>query len=323
MSKDDLFFRIAFIGLFVLDDFCPNREFVTMKLKKRKQTAENPSKPNKKRKPIYEIQTFLQQKDIVCSQAVSFNNLKNIESSLESMFQAPVRNWGKSTDCTLNADELLNARKQHCSLLFGEILPSGVERLCEPDLLNIRQATRVIDLGCGLGKLVVQLFFSCTHLETVWGVELSRTRFEHLRRILYNFCRWNSARLSFVALSKDSFEVQEGSRQLQIHCGNMFDRHLQRQIFRKNFQVIICETEIPQQRAFGFIRMLELLCDRPGVRLLTYTNLEHLHNTLWDQYKRRCLPFKCLEKIYKDDTEKRLIKTSWSKGHLFDIWVAK
>ena len=292
------------------------------KLTKRKQTSENHFSPNKKRFPLYRLNALIDQKDFICSQAVSFGSLKETEKAIEAIFQTS--RWGQQGDCTLSNEELHSAKKQHCSLLFGEVLPTGIDRLCDADLLNIRQQRSLIDLGCGLGKLIVQVFFACPNLETVWGIEFSRSRFEHLRRILTNFVRSNRSRLSLETVSHNVFQIREGFRTLQIRCGDMFNRQLQREIIQEKFDVVIIETEIPAQRLFSFARLLRSIADVPSCHLLTYHNLESLNKRMEEEYKRKFLPFSYLRKIFaeKEDIHKRLIKTSWSKGHLFDIWVA-
>eukprot|EP00475_Leptophrys_vorax_P009797 TRINITY_DN16495_c0_g1_i1.p1 TRINITY_DN16495_c0_g1~~TRINITY_DN16495_c0_g1_i1.p1 ORF type:complete len:397 (+),score=85.41 TRINITY_DN16495_c0_g1_i1:145-1335(+) len=84
-------------------------------------------------------------------------------------------------------------------LLYGEIIPSSVSKLVELDSLALSGVTRnitaaqedaqgrpvqrtlaaakvAIDLGCGLGKIPVQLFLQCLNLEHVIGVDLCQSR---------------------------------------------------------------------------------------------------------------------------------------------------
>ncbi len=59
------------------------------------------------------------------------------------------------------------------SLLYGEVLPSGVTKLLDSIHLDASRAHVLYDLGCGIGKLAVQAWLQWPHLTKVVGVEVS------------------------------------------------------------------------------------------------------------------------------------------------------
>ncbi len=77
------------------------------------------------------------------------------------------------------------AIEQSSSLLYGELLRAGVEKLLNPDHLNLQNGGLFLDLGSGLGKVAIQAF--CQRRADVLAVELSAGRaslqFEALNRL--------------------------------------------------------------------------------------------------------------------------------------------
>lgn len=64
------------------------------------------------------------------------------------------------------------------SLLYGELLPRGVNKAMGPRHLNAAKARTIYDLGMGTGKVAMQVFLQFPNLTRVYGIELSRARFE-------------------------------------------------------------------------------------------------------------------------------------------------
>jgi len=63
------------------------------------------------------------------------------------------------------------------SLLYGELLPRGVNKALGSKHLNASSARTLFDLGMGIGKVVIQAFLQYRNLEFVYGVELSAGRY--------------------------------------------------------------------------------------------------------------------------------------------------
>lgn len=58
-------------------------------------------------------------------------------------------------------------------LTYGEILPLGLKRLL--DFIEPNQSDRLIDLGSGAGKVVIQAFLA-SHMEKCYGIEVDPVR---------------------------------------------------------------------------------------------------------------------------------------------------
>jgi hypothetical protein len=78
--------------------------------------------------------------------------------------------------CVTEEDRHL-ARHNKGSLLYGELLPRGVNRALDSRHLDSHNGESLFDLGMGTGKVVLQVFMQCPHLKYVYGVELSHARF--------------------------------------------------------------------------------------------------------------------------------------------------
>jgi hypothetical protein len=79
----------------------------------------------------------------------------------------------------LSTQEQASAAKLETGLLtYGELLPAGVTKLFGPNLLDVANASTLLDLGMGTGKVLVQAFLeSWPNLRTLVGVELAASRY--------------------------------------------------------------------------------------------------------------------------------------------------
>ena len=64
------------------------------------------------------------------------------------------------------------AKNARSSLLYGELLPRGVNRSLGPQALNAIDAEVLFDLGMGTGKVAIQAFLQYSNLSRVHGVEI-------------------------------------------------------------------------------------------------------------------------------------------------------
>lgn len=71
-----------------------------------------------------------------------------------------------------------NGTNRKGSLLYGELLPRGVNKAMGPKHLNAAKASTIYDLGMGTGKVAMQVFLQFPNLSRVYGIELSQGRFE-------------------------------------------------------------------------------------------------------------------------------------------------
>jgi hypothetical protein len=76
-------------------------------------------------------------------------------------------------------DDRKHANSTRGSLLYGELLPRGVNRALDSRHLSALRMSQksLLDLGMGTGKVVLQVFLQCPNLTFVYGVELSLARF--------------------------------------------------------------------------------------------------------------------------------------------------
>eukprot|EP00949_MAST-11_sp_MAST-11-sp1_P004705 g4705.t1 len=183
---------------------------------------------------------------------------------------------GFATKGHLSTDEheSKRAESQHYSLLYGEVLPTGVDKIMDRYHLHAGRRRNLADLGAGSGKLCLQSFLQFETLEEVLGVELSASRFA----IGYN------ALLNLASLFPGVFNVESAEenssitiscmgairRRLTLRCGDLFNYASA----ISKFHIVVLETSFPEE-TFG--RLLNLVQKmRRGTRLLSYMNLESI-----------------------------------------------
>lgn len=77
----------------------------------------------------------------------------------------------------LTESDRVNAVQSKSSLLYGELLPRGVNKALGAKRLEAFRAESVFDLGMGTGKILVQAFLQFRNLRYIFGVELSAGRY--------------------------------------------------------------------------------------------------------------------------------------------------
>ena len=162
-------------------------------------------------------------------------NYARAQSLMHQIYGHQVQETGHKTfghSCVTEEDKAVAAASK-ASLLYGELLPRGVNAALSPERLDAGNARTVFDLGMGTGKVPIQTFLQFPNLSLVRGVEISTGRFAVAER----------AALDLVRLLPDEFEVQNhvpgrkivvgsqpakslkdnGSRRLELICGDMLD----------------------------------------------------------------------------------------------------
>ncbi len=237
------------------------------------------------------------------------------------------RSWGQTGDVKLPEEDEV-ARRNHASLLFGEVLPEGVCKLLDDHHLDAGHAERMVDLGCGFGKLVLQAFLTYPNLISVTGIELCASRFQEAkRRMAALACSNPDLFIWRPALDGLSGELVEGRRTLKIVCGDMF--HC---IAARHADIVICETNVPIERHADLAQLIG--ASKSNSRILMYHTL-------------RTMPGVCIEIPSAHDQKQRdpiitmisighdrsnlfqqvapfdsSVTTTWAreKGHHFDLW---
>lgn len=70
----------------------------------------------------------------------------------------------------------MSAKDANSSLLYGELLPRGINKAMLSNRLNGDEALVIYELGMGIGKVAMQVFLQFPQVQRVYGVELSAAR---------------------------------------------------------------------------------------------------------------------------------------------------
>jgi SAM-dependent methyltransferase len=177
------------------------------------------------------------------------------------------RSFGQTGDVKLPEEDDA-ARRQHASLLFGEVLPDGVAKLLDASHLNAANATCLVDLGCGMAKLALQAFLTYRNLTSVVGVELCQSRFQEAKKRLSALASANPSILTWLPAANE-LTTADGGRSLKIVYGDMFafdDICLA--------DIVICETNVPADRHADLAQLVGRC--KPGSRVLMYHTLRSM-----------------------------------------------
>ena len=200
------------------------------------------------------------------------------------------------------------------SLLYGELLPRGVNKALGSNHLNAASCKTLFDMGMGIGKVVIQAFLQFRNLEFVYGVELSTGRYniaeESVLRMvaLFGSDAFNVERVPGVSITIVEKQVEEGDRCriLKLERGNMFDV--------SNVEmadVLMLETDVPSEFHPELCEMLSSL--KIGAQTLTYLDLR----LIWpnDSF--------CFRQVTINRSITDRFPTSWSvqRGHHFYLWT--
>ena len=221
------------------------------------------------------------------------------------------------------------ARAIKASLLYGELLPRGVNRALDSKHLDACRPNQhtLLDLGMGTGKVVIQVFLQCPNLSFVYGVELSLARYR-----IAEACALRLVALARIESGPEALH-HGGVPRFEV-AGHIPDRYLRvrdrapRRDGRERILLlewnnllncgayieaadfVLLETDIPTE---SMLRLASLLYRmKAGSRMLSYIDL----SKVWDPHG---MPFTQLE-ANKSLSDR--YPTSWSvhRGHHFFIW---
>jgi len=236
------------------------------------------------------------------------------QSILFKVYDGTIQETGHKTrgHVCLTENDRENAKNHGGSLLYGELLPRGVNKALGVNHLNAAQQTSLFDLGMGTGKVVIQAFLQYRNLKYVYGIELAEGRYKIAENAILNLVK---------LLGPDSFDIihtpgvslvinerigTSGGRVLKIECGDMLlvdHIHLA--------DIIMMETDLPSEI---HRTTCELLCRmHENAMILTYHDMKKI----WISDKPCCLQQLDVNKCLTDR-----FPTSWSvqRGHHFFLW---
>ena len=208
------------------------------------------------------------------------------QSMIHKIYGGGIQATGHKTlghSCVTDKDKIM-AKNARSSLLYGELLPRGVNRSFGSQALNAIDAEVLFDLGMGTGKVAIQAFLQYSNLSRVYGVEISVGRFRVAER----------AALNLVALWPEQFVVEAhecdnyitictidsstanatkchgfentGGRRLELVVGDMM-----KTVDIESADIVMIETEIPVEVLKEFVNIL--LRTKDSCRLFTYVDL--------------------------------------------------
>ena len=239
------------------------------------------------------------------------------QSIVHMCFGNSTQQVGYRTDghlCITDHDRV-EAHNTGASLLYGEVLPRGCNKILDSEHLNAAECKSLYDLGMGTGKFALQAFVQFPNLDKVVGVELAQSRFvlgEKAALTLVAETRENGNseyRLVSRVPSKRiviAQTMEDGrDRILEFRKGNLFaatDCH--------DADIVIAQTNFPAETQVKLCRFLG--CLKPGCRILTYLNL-------WQLWKRSPMMFRQMDINRSHDDR---FATSWSmhRGCHFYLW---
>lgn len=283
---------------------------------------------------------------------ISLMTNHQIEHAFQNLYG---RSWGLLGDSkTSEEDEY--AKAMQASLLFGEVLPEGVSKLLDVTHLNASNATVLVDLGCGMGKLILQAFLQYTNLTLVVGIELCTSRFKQAMKSIASLAMIHPDIFSWSqsadGKSGTLTEIKDcASRCLKICCGDMFYCE-----DVKKADIVICETNVPTERQSELSQLLSQL--KKNTRFMLYHSLKNLPGIYYDRLdndkqKNGIVSYRLAPqtpptqksnqddgKENADDTDNNynnrriefqqisgqdsMFVTTWSsKGHQFDCWLKR
>ncbi|CAN0171551.1 unnamed protein product [Ectocarpus sp. 6 AP-2014] len=268
-------------------------------------------------------------------------------SLLHRAYGCRVQETGHKTvghTCVTDRDKVA-AREVKGSLLYGELLPRGVNKAMGPRHLNAAKASTIYDLGMGTGKVAMQVFLQFPNLTRVYGIELSQARFELGEAALFALMELQPGAyaikehipgqfISIETLAQDQDHEQQQQQQqqpslaegggwreggagwehlcrgppgrtLEFACGNLFDVTDLAQA-----DLVLLETDVSSDVHPQLSRFLTGM--RKGSHALTYLDLRKMWSSLPFPYRQ----------VEVNRSLSDRFPTSWSvhRGHHFFLW---
>eukprot|EP00944_MAST-04C_sp_MAST-4C-sp1_P002632 g2632.t1 len=234
------------------------------------------------------------------------------QSLVHSAFGNSAQQVGYRTDghmCITEQDKMM-ATESGSSLLYGEVLARGVNKMLDSLHLDAASCESLYDFGMGTGKLALQAWLQFRNLKKVVGVELALSRYVIGEQALLILVEAKPESFEVVSRIADSYIIirdkNASERTLSFYRGDIFE-------FPniENADIAILQTNFPEEthlKLSDFLMRLKTDC-----RLLTYLNLGTLYkgaSHIFDQME--------VNRSMKDR-----FPTSWSihRGCHFFLWV--
>jgi hypothetical protein len=198
--------------------------------------------------------------------------------------------------------------------LYGEILPEGIRQMLDNQhLLGKAKTTKtIVELGMGLGKGVIQIFYEYENATRIIGIEMSKLRFEQAVQAV----------LALTQMTPNYFTVLEHTRsRLHVQWKKPYGRIKRYMDLRlgdclndleiwKSGDAFIFNVKIPDLRLVDLCWCSRLM--KPGARICAYMDLNEASRQVG-----------ILPKNFKEIALQDRFLTSWAKmnGHHFFTFV--
>lgn len=273
------------------------------------------------------------------------------QSCLYKIYGSNIQETGHLTQghlCLSNKDEE-NAKISASSLLYGELLPRGLNKAMQKNRLYFSQSSVVFELGMGTGKIAIQSFLQYLNLKYVFGIELSKNRYEIAEIALLNMVyllgkenflieRKEGEYIIVKELKKSKFKADNNTeeninknennilRVIHFQCGNLFS--LKSLEFA---DIVMMETDIPKELYPNLYILLQTMKEKS--RILSYIDFTALYQERKEMSLNSTNNFnQCpnnfsyylfdFEQLNENKSLGDRYSTSWSvqRGHHFYLW---
>lgn len=220
----------------------------------------------------------------------------------------------------VSSKDVVGAQQSAASLLYGEILSTGIHKALDASHLDAVNCKMLLELGSGLGKLAIQAFLEFPNLCRVIGVEFAEGRYRCAKEALNALSRAQPDRFRITAqgrLHGDSDITSAGleekadrpTRSIHFELDDFF---LVDKKTVKAADIIIMETDISESKCRALFDLLSHM--HVGAKLLTYVNL----NDFWARIHEKVMFRQLTVNISLSDR----FATTWSpeRGHHFFLW---
>jgi len=203
------------------------------------------------------------------------------------------------------------ALQKGSSLLYGEVLTTGVVSMMDRQHLCAAHSRTLYDLGMGTGKLALQTWLQFPNLERVVGIELAHSRYLIAERSLIGIAHNFPTIFALVSFKHGEYiclRFRSGKpRYIEFRRCDLFDITPEEQ---QDMEVVVLQTDIPESLFCQLCRFLNRFCQ--GTRFLTYLDM----CTVWEAMPTAPFPLCRFAPNSRFDT-------SWSSkdlGHRFFLW---
>ena len=198
--------------------------------------------------------------------------------------------------------DIVQSRDNGVNLLYGELLPIGLDKALDPNHLDASRCKTLLELGSGIGKLAIQVFLQFQQITFVYGCEIFRKRYLNNVDAVLKLVELHPSQFSIVQQDSNSIKLQEflkgedkdedkgiedllfdEKNETMSNLKNKRELHIEEQSLLnidtsllQKADIIILEAEIPACKHQELLNLIQHM--HVEARILTYLNLYDLWN---------------------------------------------